>query len=151
MSLRDFQKKGHYEIHPNDCQRWKNRIPGLRAFSRPLYWFHSLFSGGAMGQTRKIFTFLTMTFLLGLSPVLAAPFAATYTVTWKDGKAWFLDPQGRLFLSMGVNHIGNQTPRDPADTAYDPVKNQFGGDQKAWIKNVFARLKKWHFNTVGSW
>lgn len=52
---------------------------------------------------------------------------------------------------MGVNAIGDQSYRAPNDLYYDPVKNQYGGDKPAWVKNVFSRLKKWNFNTVGCW
>ncbi len=52
---------------------------------------------------------------------------------------------------MGVNAIGDQSYRAPNENYYNPVKNQYKGDKQAWVKNVFARLKKWKFNTVGCW
>jgi hypothetical protein len=52
---------------------------------------------------------------------------------------------------MGVNAIGDQSYRAPNEDYYNPVKNQYAGNKKAWIKGVFVRLKRWHFNTIGSW
>ena len=74
-----------------------------------------------------------------------------FTVKWKDGKAWLLSPTGNQFLSMGVNAIGDQSYRAPNDHYYNPVKNQFNGNKKAWISEVFNRLKKWKFNSIGCW
>lgn len=98
-------------------------------------------------------TLFTLTSLLSgiafaASPAPSAPF---FTVGWKGGKAWFITPAQKPFLSMGINAIGDQSYRAPNDDYYNPVQNQYGGDKQAWIKAVFARLKKWHFNTLGSW
>lgn len=100
---------------------------------------------------RKFLTLLLLLLFLPMVPALQAASPSFFTVTWKDGKAWFLSPFHRLFLSMGVNAIGDQGYRARNDDYYNPVKNQFHGDKKAWVKEVFARMKKWHFNTVGSW
>ncbi len=97
---------------------------------------------------------LTLLFLFLFFPsVPPAPGASSdfFTVFWKDGKAWFRSPFHRPFLSMGVNAIGDQSYRAPNDDYYNPVKNQYDGNKKAWMKGVFIRLKKWHFNTIGSW
>ena len=92
-------------------------------------------------------------FFLWLLPfsVFATNSTSFFTVTLKNNKAWFLSPAGKQFLSMGVNAIGDQSYRAPNDLYYNPVKNQFGGDKAAWVKNALARLKKWGFNTIGSW
>ncbi len=74
-----------------------------------------------------------------------------FTVEWLQGKAWYKAPSGKPFLSMGVNHIADQSYRAPNNHYYDPVKNQFGGDKEAWMKKVLERMKKWHFNTIGCW
>jgi len=99
--------------------------------------------------------FLTFFLLFTLSPLLAAPLQAKpqpfFTVDWKNGKAWFTAPSGKPFLSMGVNAIGDQSYRAPNDDYYNSVKNQYDGNQKTWLKGVFTRLKKWHFNTIGGW
>jgi hypothetical protein len=98
---------------------------------------------------RKLLTI----FLLGstlLTP-LSASATSFFTVDWIKGKAWFITPSGKPFLSMGVNAIGDQSYRAPNENYYNPVPNQYKGDKKAWVKTVFARLKKWNFNSVGCW
>ena len=74
-----------------------------------------------------------------------------FTVNWKDGRAWLQSPSGNQFLSLGVNAIGDQSYRAPNEDYFNPVKNQFQGNKTAWIKEVFSRLKKWNFNTIGCW
>jgi hypothetical protein len=86
-----------------------------------------------------------------LCPAAQRATTSFYKVTWKDGKAWFLSPSHKPLLSMGVNAIGDQSYRAPNDDYYNPVKNQYAGNKKAWIKGVFIRLKRWHFNTIGCW
>lgn len=76
---------------------------------------------------------------------------AYFTLAWKDGKAWFQTPAGKLFLSLGVNAIGDQSYRAPNDVYYDPVKNQYGGKKEAWVQKTLDRLKQWRFNTIGCW
>lgn len=74
-----------------------------------------------------------------------------FTVNWKDGKAYLLTPSGNQFLSLGVDAVADQSYRAPNDDYYNPVKNQFQGNKQAWVKEVFSRLKKWKFNTIGCW
>ncbi|HTC21761.1 MAG TPA: hypothetical protein VK859_12980, partial [bacterium] len=99
--------------------------------------------------------FLSLLLLFTLFPLLTTPLQAKpqpfFTVGWKDGKAWFRAPSGRPFLSMGVNAIADQSYRASNDDYYNPVKNQYDGNIKAWMKGVFIRLKRWHFNTIGCW
>jgi hypothetical protein len=97
---------------------------------------------------KKIIVLLLSTLALTAGPSAASGF---YQVAWKDGKAWLAAPGGKPFLSMGVNAIGDQSYRAPNDNYYNPVKNQYKGDKKAWMDGVFKRLKKWRFNTVGCW
>jgi hypothetical protein len=69
-----------------------------------------------------------------------------------EGKYWFVDPQGKQFLSIGINDIIPQPWRPkPATQYYDPVKNQFNGDFDAWKKDVFKILQEHGFNTLGAW
>ncbi len=85
-----------------------------------------------------------------MAPLQAKP-QPFFTVDWKDGKAWFTAPSGKPFLSMGVNAIGDQSYRASNENYYNPVKNQYDGNKKAWMKGVFIRLKRWHFNSIGGW
>ena len=99
----------------------------------------------------KKFLLLFAFSLLWITPPAQAQSPSFFTVTQKDGKVWFLSPSGKQFLSMGVDGIGDQSYRAPNDLYYNPVKNQYGGNKQAWVKNVFARLKKWKFNSIGCW
>ncbi len=68
------------------------------------------------------------------------------------GKFWFVDPQGRDFLSIGINNITPSpwSPRPNTDY-YDAVKTVFGGDYNSWKEDIFSILSKNGFNTLGSW
>lgn len=99
---------------------------------------------------RKLLTILLLgAALYAHSPAFSGP--ASITVDRKKDKAWFLFPTGKPFLSMAVNAIGDQSYRAPNENYYNPVKNQYGGNKALWVKSVFARLKKWNFNSVGCW
>jgi hypothetical protein len=100
---------------------------------------------------KKLLTFWILCFWWTNSCHAAGPPDAYFNVFWKDGKAWFLSPSHKPFLSMGVNAIADESYRAVNPNYYDPVKNQFKGDKQAWVKSVFNRMGKWHFNTIGSW
>lgn len=101
---------------------------------------------------RKYLTFFFLfALVLSTPPLSQAAAPSFFKIAWKDGKAWFVSPAHKPFLSMGVNDIGDQSYRATNDDYYDPVKNQYSGDEKAWMKGVFTRLKRWHFNTIGCW
>jgi len=69
-----------------------------------------------------------------------------------NGKYWFVDPQGKQFLSIGINDILPEPPRPKPNTQYyNPVINQFKGDFNAWKKDVFKILQEAGFNTLGAW
>ncbi len=100
----------------------------------------------------KKYFLAVLTWLLCITPGFSiTPSPNYYTVVWKEGKAWFLDPAGKPFLSLGVNAIVDQSYRAPNDVYYNPVKNQYGGNKETWVKKSLDRLKQWHFNTIGSW
>ena len=54
-----------------------------------------------------------------------------------NGKFWFVDPQGRNFLSIGINNIRPSawSPRPNTDY-YDAVRTVFGGDYTNWKDDV---------------
>jgi hypothetical protein len=91
-----------------------------------------------------LFLFLLTIFVS--KQAISKPF---FTVEWLQGKAWLQSPEGKPFISMGVNAIADQSYRAPDDNYYNPVKNQFAGDKEAWMTQVLKRLKDWHFNTLG--
>ena len=70
-----------------------------------------------------------------------------------EGVWWFVDPDGGLFLSKGVNtvnfdHDGIQnTNRYP----YREACQQKYGSRDVWRATAAQRLRSWGFNTLGSW
>lgn len=61
-----------------------------------------------------------------------------------------LDPRGQPFYSKGVNAIRIKDPSVLPGSRYYDMKKKYP-DPEDWADSVFARLKKWGFNTVGSW
>jgi hypothetical protein len=83
-----------------------------------------------------------------------------------DGRWWFVDPDGHLFWSAGIDSIntGATTPvagRESFFAAAPPrpgafyawnLDRRFGPDWTAkWIDLTVARMNAWGFNTVGNW
>ncbi|MCR9294110.1 MAG: agarase [bacterium] len=71
-----------------------------------------------------------------------------FTVAERDGRWWFITPQGQRFFSMGLNHI------DPAPLRYasngDLWNRKYGNSMERWLKEAVAPdLKSWGFNSVG--
>jgi hypothetical protein len=69
------------------------------------------------------------------------------------GVWWLVDPDGRPFLSKGVNHVNFGGDRSPAlgrSPYADAVSARYGGPE-AWAEATAERLKGWGFNTIGSW
>lgn len=70
-----------------------------------------------------------------------------------DGKWWLLDPDGEVFLSLGVNHVSYQADHAPA-LGYSPYNRAVVKkyrDEEAWAKASVDRLRSWNFNTIGAW
>ena len=68
------------------------------------------------------------------------------------GKYWLTDPQGKQFLSLGINNIRPQPWRPtPGTQYYDPVPALFKGDFQAWKAEVFDIFRQHGFNTIGAW
>jgi hypothetical protein len=83
-----------------------------------------------------------------------------------DGRWWFVDPDGHLFWSAGIDSmgIGASTPvagREQLFAAMPPrpgafyvwnVERRFGSDWlPKWVDLTLARMTAWGFNTVGNW
>lgn len=70
-----------------------------------------------------------------------------------DGVWWFVDPDGHLFISKGVNHVSFQGDHCPA-LGYSPyhrnVQAKYGSEEK-WAEATAQRLRSWGFNTIGAW
>lgn len=83
-----------------------------------------------------------------------------------DGRWWFVDPDGHLFWSAGIDSMRTEatTPvsgREQLFAAAAPhpgsfyawnVERRFGADWAAkWIDLTVARMGAWGFNTIGNW
>jgi hypothetical protein len=73
--------------------------------------------------------------------------ATGYFRTIQDsGRWWFVDPEGRLFLSAGVNAFRPAVAKEH-ETRY----RQYFTDEAEWATKEGARLRTWGFNTAGCW
>jgi hypothetical protein len=87
-----------------------------------------------------------------------------------DGKWWFVDPDGHLFLSTGADSIGAgaSTPvtgREALFAALPPaaggrgasfyawnLQRRYGADwAEKWVDVTLQRMTAWGFNTIGNW
>jgi len=86
-----------------------------------------------------------------------------------DGQWWFVDPEGGLFWSLGVNAVGNGDPtavqgrehlfpeslrdRKTVDFYKENLQRKYGADD--WSARhahlTVARMLDWGINTVGAW
>jgi hypothetical protein len=92
----------------------------------------------------------------------------------RDGRWWFVDPDGHLFLSLGADVIGPEmvtpssgreplfktappaglsTPRRPGFSFFTWNLTRRFGDEwvPAWIDYTMRRMDAWGLNTVGNW
>ncbi len=86
-----------------------------------------------------------------------------------DGVWWFVDPEGRLFWSQGVNGVGGASDtstkgrqelfpaadRDAKRIAYYTKNLRLKDGEKGWqekhVATTVARLFDWGMNTIGAW
>lgn len=71
----------------------------------------------------------------------------------KDGRWWFVDPHGELFISKGVTSVRYAQDRigGTGESPYEIANNAKYGNVENWRKAVGPRLMSWGFNTLGSW
>ncbi len=70
----------------------------------------------------------------------------------QQDKYWFQDPDGKKFLSVGINHVVSYPFKPkPGSEFYNPVKTVFAGDYNRWKADVIKLMKNAGFNTFGSW
>jgi hypothetical protein len=68
------------------------------------------------------------------------------------GRWWLVDPEGHVFLSLGVNTVSlrrdtiGSTNRSP----YAEAATAKYGSPRTWARAVVARLRSWGFNTLGA-
>jgi len=76
-----------------------------------------------------------------------------FGVAKRNGIFWLVDPNGRRFLSKGVNSVrfDQDQIQDSDRVPYaEACKKKYGGED-AWRAAAAARLARWGFNTLGSW
>lgn len=77
-----------------------------------------------------------------------------YFSTYRDhsGRWWLVDPEGKPFFDVGVDHC-NYNAHYCQALGYAPyhrnMQKKFGG-AAAWAASAVARLKAWHFNTLAA-
>ncbi len=88
----------------------------------------------------------------GLSAVAEEPNEFYSVECEESGAWWFRNPRGERFLSLGVSDI----PSGPTSEQYDPSNPGYAAfryyeSTEAWAQGVRSNLRKWGFNTIGSW
>ncbi|TFB91445.1 agarase [Cryobacterium sp. HLT2-28] len=70
-----------------------------------------------------------------------------FTVAQSATGSWsFIDPEGKPFVSLGVNHIDDSDLRYPHNV---DVWNERYGSRQRWEQGVVADLQSLNFNTIG--
>jgi hypothetical protein len=146
-------------------------------------WLHDDWPGKASSLDRLKADWVAEEKALGRSAVEACKFGgylgtkakATgfFRVEKIDGKWWFVDPDGHLFWSAGIDSIGSGAstpvagrealfaslppasqpgPRGGASFYTWNLERRFGLDWlPKWIDLTMERMRAWGFNTVGNW
>ncbi len=70
-----------------------------------------------------------------------------FTIARRDDRWWFIDPMGRRFFALGLNHIDPATLRYPENVHI--WKDKYGNSMQRWLETVNRDLKQWGFNCVG--
>jgi agarase len=70
-----------------------------------------------------------------------------------NGRWWIIDPEGNIFISLGVNAISykGDMARGLGYAPYGKLTKRKYGSPSIWAKNTIKRLKSIGFNTIGSW
>lgn len=76
-----------------------------------------------------------------------------YKVAQKNGRWWFIDPDGKPFISKGVTTVqfAQDRIRGNGEAPYETTCLAKYGNVETWRKAVVPRLMSWGFNTLGSW
>jgi len=70
-----------------------------------------------------------------------------FTVGQRNGRWWFITPEGRPFFSIGLNHIDSATLRYKENAHL--WRDKYANSMEKWLKQVRSDLIEWKFNTVG--
>ena len=71
----------------------------------------------------------------------------------KDGTWWFIDPEGKRFISVGLNVITMEGDRvkGTGSSPYANATKRIYGNRDIWRKATVERLDDFGFNTIGAW
>lgn len=84
-----------------------------------------------------------------------------YHLVLEDGKWWFREPGGDVFVSLGINHIEpvlitSESNRHIFEKRYgndlvgpDGVVNPLGEPAREWMEDSVELIQSWGFNTIG--
>lgn len=67
-----------------------------------------------------------------------------------NGIWWWVDPDGKLFLSKGVNHVLYNGDGAESEGYGRTVLHKYPR-REDWARDALARLREWGFNTIGCW
>ena len=70
-----------------------------------------------------------------------------FGIEQRDGRWWFITPEGKRFWSIGMNHIDSASLR--FSESDDVWEREFDNSQQAWLNSVREDLRNWGFNTIG--
>lgn len=70
-----------------------------------------------------------------------------FDVARRDGRWWFVTPEGERFWSIGLNHIDGAALRFLESGGV--WRREFGNSQARWLAAVADDLRAWGFNTIG--
>lgn len=84
------------------------------------------------------------------SDLALAPATGFFGVAEVDGRAWFVDPNGRAFYAIGTDHIryGGHWCEKLGYAPYGRNMEEKYGSEEAWAETTAQRLKDWGFNAV---
>lgn len=78
----------------------------------------------------------------------AAPAGRFFKLQKTEQRWWMIDPQGRRYFSIGLNHIDPATLRYPENIHV--WRGKYGNSMERWLKEaVGPNLRDWGFNCVG--
>ncbi len=100
---------------------------------------------------RAIVAVATLVMVPAVSPAIGK--SDGFSVVEEKGVGWFVRPDGKKFLSKGVDCVGPSVSAEK----YDPAKPEYSSEYhrgetfEAWRERTMERLKSWKFNTIGGW
>lgn len=105
-------------------------------------------AGFRLSRRRFLVAGVTVTLACGVGRVRGAAGRQFFSVAQRNGRWWFMTPEGKPFFSIGLNHI------DPSPLRYaangDLWERKYGNSMERWLKeSVAPDVRAWGFNTVG--